>query len=102
SLESFLNLAQREGEIGPTEDLRELAEYMFVTNIGEAVFVARARSLFRTGGKLRFVRRTLQSVGVKHVDELIDEVLPVKTDWMFRQVPRCSGSNCPLQAPSGT
>lgn len=102
SLESFLKVAQREGEIYPTEDLQELAEYIFVTNLGEAVFVARAWAPFQSGRKLRFTGRALRGAGVQHIDELIDEILRSKTDWTLHQRPGCAGISCPRTVPSNT
>lgn len=75
ALAAFFAVAQREGEIAKTEDIQELAEYVFITNVGQAVFVARAHGPAPSAPRLRLVRRTLKHAGVDNADQLIDHVL---------------------------
>lgn len=71
----FLDIAQSLGEIDSETDLEELAEYIVITNLGEAIFGARAHAPNRVTPRLRFMRITLGNGGVSDIDELIDEVL---------------------------
>lgn len=75
ALYEFLKCAHAQGEVDANTDLQELAEYVFITNMGEAVFGARAYAPTRVTPRLRFMRLTLRNAGVRDADALIDEVL---------------------------
>lgn len=74
SIHGLLKVARDVGEVDPETDLQELAEYIFVSNMGEAVFGSRAHVPERATRRLRFMRITLRNAGVADVDALIDEV----------------------------
>ena len=75
AIHGFLKVGRDVGEIDSGTDLQELVECVFVTNMGEAVFGARAHAPERVNPRLRFMRITLRNAGVGDVDTLIDEDL---------------------------
>lgn len=74
-LHRFLEVADSEGELGADIDLLELAEYIFITNLGEAIFGSRAYAPIRATPRMRILRVTLRNAGVRDVDAVLDEVL---------------------------
>ncbi|WP_307368208.1 TetR/AcrR family transcriptional regulator [Microbacterium sp. W4I4] len=74
ALRRFLEVALDSEELPAGTDLEELSEYIFVTNLGEAIFGARAYAPPRSTPRLRFMRVTLRYAGVADADDLIDEV----------------------------
>jgi|GEM_PF-3087472 Transcriptional regulator len=74
SFTAFFELAQQVGELPAKTSVKDLAEYAFITNIGEAVFAARAYSPAAQAEPLHFLRFTLRAAGVARIDELIAEV----------------------------
>lgn len=91
AIRGFLNVARDAGEVGPGTDLQELAEYIFITNMGEAIFGARALAPERATRRLRFMRLTLRNAGVTDVDTLVDEVLESSGAGSIEQLPPRSG-----------
>jgi AcrR family transcriptional regulator len=93
AIHRFLHVARGFGEVDPETDLQELAEYIFITNIGQAVFGTRAHVPERTTPRLRFMRITLRNAGVTHVDALVDEVLESNGAGSIERIPPRSGVN---------
>lgn len=91
SILGFLAVARDAGEIDTATDLQELAEYIFVTNMGEAIFGSRAHAPERDTPRLRFMRITLRNAGVNDVDMLVDEVLHSNAAGSIEQLPPRSG-----------
>ncbi|WP_293787462.1 TetR/AcrR family transcriptional regulator [uncultured Aeromicrobium sp.] len=91
ALADFLSVAQREGEVSASEDVDELAEYVFVTNMGEAVFGVRSYAPDPSTERLRFIRRTLKYSGVTDADEIVNEVLRTHADGSLGDLPPRSG-----------
>lgn len=74
SLTSFFELAKRVGELPLETSANDLAEYTFITNVGEVAFAARAYSPGAQAEPLHFLRFTLRAAGVRQIDAVIDEV----------------------------
>lgn len=91
AIHGFLDVARDAGEVDPATDLQELAEYIFITNMGEAIFGLRAHVPERTTRRLRFMRLTLRNAGVTDVDTLVDEVLESSGAGSIEQLPPRSG-----------
>ncbi len=74
ALSSFLRNAQKANEIDTSRDARELAEYIFLINTGEAVFQPRRY----TGPQLQtlhFLRLALRGLGAREIDMITTEVI---------------------------
>lgn len=91
AIQRLLDEAQQHGEIPDTADTRTLAEYVLVTNMGEAVFGARAYTPQRPTPRLRFMRITLRICGASDVDDLVDEVLQTHAAGSLPQIPPRAG-----------
>lgn len=96
ALHEFLKVADEQGEVEASSDLQELAEYIFITNMGEAIFGARAYAPTRATRRLRFMRLTLRNSGVRDADAMIDEVLGSFGAGSLGELPARSGLKRPL------
>lgn len=98
SILSFLEVAKAAGEMPPETELREIAEYIFVTSMGEVVFGGRTYVPDRPTPRMRHTRITLRSSGVARADEMIDDVLASLGAGSLEYLPRREGLKRPPTA----
>ncbi len=74
SFATFFELAKQVGELPEDTAVSDLAEYAFITTVGEAAFAARAYSPAARAEPLHFFRFTMTAAGVAEIDAIVDEV----------------------------
>lgn len=79
SLEELFDLASERGEIDSSACPADLAKFMFVANMGDAVFVGHSVSGSVRPDKLSLIRFMFAAAGVVGTDDIIDQVLAAQT-----------------------
>lgn len=93
ALHHFLKSAHAGGELGDEPSPRELADYIFIMNMGEAIFGARTYTSEHATQRLRFMRITLRNAGVRDADAMIDEVFSTCGASSLEKLPARAGLN---------
>ena len=91
SLVILLKRAQDLGEINESEDIRDLAEYLFFANMGDGVFGGQLRSTNPAAPRMRMMRRALTHGVSPNAGEIIDELIASRADGTLAMIPRRSG-----------
>ena len=87
----FLRTVQELGEIDESEDIRDLAEYLFFANTGDSVFGDRLRSSNSAAPRRAMIRRALSHGAAPDAGEIIDELIASRADGTLTMIPRRSG-----------
>lgn len=79
ALRTFLLRAEGEGELEGPGALAELVDYVFITNIGDAIFHTHAETPVHDLQSTRLLRYTLLAIGAADPDRIIEDAVVSQT-----------------------